>query len=447
MNKYLADRSYYAAVLRVGIPLALTMLLQSCMNIIDSIMVSSIGMVTAVGNATNVLMLHSGINWGIISGIAVFGAQFFGAYQEDNMNRTLGLSLCLTLSNAFLWTFVVYFFGKEILLFYLDDADLLIPSLSYLRIAVLALIPDSFVASFSTMYKSTHNTRLPFFLSVLMALFNICLNYYFIYILKIGVVGAAYGTLLASLLIAIIYFVIILINRPVFLQEFKLLFSFKLSFVKPIVLTMLPIMINETFFGFGCSLFNKAYGLLGTQAMDAYYVANQIMNLFLFAVWGFGGAVSILIGTTLGHGDIDRARKEADYQLGIGFALGIFLSCLMIFCGPLFISFFHVDNLSTFNLAKQCLYVFSLKIFIRTFTYMMFSTLKAGGDARILNLYDSGFMYLIGIPSAFLAVYLGLKSVALVLLICQIEQMVRFVFTLRRFKSGIWARDLTREVG
>jgi len=78
---------------------------------------------------------------------------------------------------------------------------------------------------------------------------------------------------------------------------------------------------------------------------------------------------------------------------------------------------------------------------------MMFSTLKAGGDARILNLYDSGFMYLIGIPSAFLAVYLGLKSVALVLLICQIEQMGRFVFTLRRFKSGIWARDLTREVG
>ena len=77
---------------------------------------------------------------------------------------------------------------------------------------------------------------------------------------------------------------------------------------------------------------------------------------------------------------------------------------------------------------------------------MMFSTLRAGGDAKIMNFLDSGIMYLVGVPLAFISIYLGITDIVLVLLICQIEQVVRLVFTMHRYRSGIWAKDLTKAV-
>ena len=77
---------------------------------------------------------------------------------------------------------------------------------------------------------------------------------------------------------------------------------------------------------------------------------------------------------------------------------------------------------------------------------MIFSTLKAGGDSKILNLYDSGFMYMIGLPLAFLGAYFGIKNIALLVLLVQIEQVVRLIFSLRRFNLHIWAKDLTKLV-
>ena len=445
IREYFGDKEYYLKLLKVAIPLALTMLLQSCMSIVDSIMVSNIGMLTAVGNASNILSLNDGINWGIVSGIAIFGAQFFGASQKDNMARTFGLCLILMFSNALIWILAVYLIGEKILFFYLNDPVVVNNSLIYIRIEIFSLLPAAFCFSCATMFRSMHNTKLPFFISTFGAISNVVLNYYFLYILKTGVAGAAYGTLISTCLNSLIYMIALIKSKAMFFIPNKM-FDIHLGFIKPVLKTTFPIIVNETFFGLGLSLFNKAYGLLGTGAMDAIYAANQVFNMFTFAVWGFGSAVSIIVGTTLGQGNIEKAKKEAKYQLGSAFVLGSFLSIVMCIFAGFFLSFFNLNDLVTFNNARNILYVFALKVFLRSFTYMLFSTLKAGGDSKILNLYDSGFMYLIGLPLAFISAYLGLKDISLLVLIVQFEQVVRLIFTLKRYNTYIWAKDLTKLV-
>ncbi|MBR3228082.1 MAG: MATE family efflux transporter, partial [Erysipelotrichaceae bacterium] len=329
LRTYIGDRDYYRNLLRIALPLAMTMLLQSCMSIVDTIMVSSIGMVTAVGNAGNILSLNDGINWGIVSGIAIFAAQFYGAGQKDNMARTFGLCLLLMFGNALIWISAVYLFGEKILYFYLNDAKVVADSLVYIRIQILSLIPAAFNFSASTMFRSEHNTRLPFVISTIGAVLNVFLNYIIIYVLMAGVAGAAYATVISTCVNALIYaFLIFRMKADFYIRE--RIFDIRMGFVKPVIITMIPIIINETFFGFGLSLFNKAYGLLGTRAMDAVYVTNQIFNMFTFAVWGFGSAVSIIVGTTLGKGEIEKAKKESRYQLGSAFVLGTILSLLMV---------------------------------------------------------------------------------------------------------------------
>ncbi|MBQ1507941.1 MAG: MATE family efflux transporter, partial [Erysipelotrichaceae bacterium] len=414
-----------------------------CMQIVDSVMVSSIGMVTAVGNAGNVTMLNDCLLWGILSGIAIFSAQFYGAKQYGNFARTFALSVVCILIASSLWTFVVYLKGEEILLFYLNDPEVVQYSLIYLKIIVLSFFPAWFNFCVITMYRSMRNTRFPFYISTGIALLNVLLNALFIYLFKWGIAGAAWGTFIADIIGSAFLIIVLIRTKPLFVTDLRDMLRFDKNFLLPILAKTAPIVLNETLYGFGSSLFAKAYGKLGTKPMDAYYISQQAFNLFTFALWGFGGAVSILVGTTLGAGELEKAKRESKYQLGAAFILGVILFALMVVLTPAFLSLYRIDDPWVYDTTRMLMYVLTLKVFLRCFNYMMMSTLKAGGDARILNILDSGIMYSVGVTSAFLTVAAGIDSIVLVLLICQIEQVVRLAFTMIRYKKGYWIRNLT----
>ncbi len=447
LRKYFGEKAFYIKTATIAIPLALQMLLQSCMSIIDMMMVSSIGMVTAVGNTSQIIMLHDGISWGVSSGIAMFSAQFFGAKQNKNLQKTFALGLILGVANATIWTLVSMFFGRDLLYFYLKDLEVLHYSMLYLRIMMFYLIPYAVNQSFMTMFRSTQQAKITLYVSVIGALLNVGLNYLFIFVLAYGVEGAAMGSVLAQLIVLVINVTYAIKTKQPFIQDFASAFKIDLSFVSPIVKKMTPLIVNEMLFGVGMTLFVKAYGSLGTLSMDAYYVSNQIFNLFLFGVHGYGLAVSVLIGARLGEGRIELAKEESNYQLGLGFILGIVMVFIMsVFAKPLVYMFGYSKGF-VFDMAVGLLYVFAIKLFLRMFNFMMFSTLRAGGDTKILNFLDSGLVYGVGLTLAFFSVeVLKIENIVLVVLICQIEQVVRLILTMIRYRQAKWAKDLTKLV-
>lgn len=451
LQKYIADKSFYQRTFRIALPLSLQQLLSSCMGIIDTIMVSWIGMVTAVGTATQIDVLQSLVSYGISSGVSMFSAQFYGAKQEERLKKTFGLGILLCLMNSLFWLVLALFFGHEILRFYLNDPIILEYSMQYLKIAMFSMVPFAINNIYGTLYRCTHQAQFTLCISIFGALSNISLNALFIFgfamIPAMGVQGAALGTLVTQSLLMFVYLIHSIKTKQCFVGTFKEMFHLEWGFVRPILLKMFPLLINETLFGFGSTLFIKAFGELGTQSMDAYYVANQILNCFLFVVYGYGSAISVLIGTRLGQGRIELAKEEENYYIGLSAVLSFILVILMIgFAGPMVMLFGLTDGV-VFVLAKRLVYVFAVKISMRLFNYMIFSTLRAGGDAKIIQFLDSGIMYLVGLPLTFGCVYLlHMESIVWVLLIAQTEQLVRMIFGLQRLMKGYWAKDLTKLV-
>ncbi len=444
--KFIAESDFYKRVLRVALPCALSHLLLSCRSAICSIMVSSIGMVTAVGNANNILYLHDYLLWGFEAGAALFGAQFFGAKKFSNMAKTQGVFLLMSLLNAFLWIGIVFTVGDRLLLFYLNDPELLPYSLTYLRYVMISLIFLCISMSFRSMYQAMHRTRLTFTISGLYVLSNIIFNYLFIFVFRIGVAGAGLSVLVSEILCCIGVLIYVHYDKPDFYLGFKQMMSFDWSFIKPFILKVAPIAFNEMLFGFGQSLFNKAYGMLGSSSMEAIYVCSEILSMALFAVWGYGEAVAILVGTLLGESRIEQAKEESAYHLGLSFAVGVVLWVFMVVFSPVFLKLYHISDPAVYSSCRQLLAVYGFKAFLRVFTYVMFCTLKAGGDSKIYNLLDSGIMYAVGIPIAFAGVYLGVHDIVFLVLLCQIEQVVRFFLTLKRYNSFKWANNLTELV-
>ena len=85
----------------MALPLMFQQVLAGAMGIVDTIMVSWIGMVSAVGTASQIDILSGMINYGIIGGTSMFSAQFYGANDYKNLRRTFGLSVVLAFINGF----------------------------------------------------------------------------------------------------------------------------------------------------------------------------------------------------------------------------------------------------------------------------------------------------------------------------------------------------------
>ena len=444
MRKFFAPFSFYKRVGAIAIPLALQSILQSSMGIVDSLMVSRIGMVSAVGTATQLDTLAITVAFGAVSGTGIFCAQFFGAKDYRNLKRSFGLSLVLSF-------IIATFFGTQVIKFYLNDSNVIKYGGMYLSILKFSFIPTALSFAFSYVYRAINNTKVPLFISIVTMSTAILLKYLLIFgnfgFPELGIEGAAISTLIAQsigLLIHIVY--AIKTNQP-FIGKIKEMFSFDSKFITSIMKRISPLIFNELMFGFGSTLFIKAFGALGTSSMEAYYVGSKISEVFFFVVMGISNATAVMVGNTLGSGDIDKAKDDGNYFIGMAGVLAVVATLsIIIFAGPM-VSLFGLEDPNIFISAVSIVRVFSIKVSLRLFIVIVFASLRAGGDSKFLTFLDSGIMWTVGLPMAFFAVnVLKIQDIYMVFLFVQLEQLVRVVLGLFRYKSGKWAVNLTKTV-
>lgn len=203
LKKYIGNKKFYKKSASMALPLMFQQVLAGAMGIVDTIMVSWIGMVSAVGTASQIDILSGMINYGIIGGTSMFSAQFYGANDYKNLRRTFGLSVVLAFINGFFWFLVASFFGSLIMKFYIDDSIIIENALQYLNISKFYLIISGINFAFAATYRSMKQSSLTLKISFSSMLINTVLNYLLIYGVgpfpKLGVQGAAIATVIAML--------------------------------------------------------------------------------------------------------------------------------------------------------------------------------------------------------------------------------------------------------
>lgn len=445
------DIAFYKKVAKLGIPGALQHLLQSTCGIVDSLMVSWIGHVSSVGTAAQIDVISSTISYGINTGTSMFASQFFGAKEYHNVKKCFGLDLILLIFNGLFWMLLCLFAGKALMHFYIQDAFIVENATKYLQVVCYSFVPACIGYGFAYMFRSTHRAHVPFMMSTLTMGINLVFNYLLIFgkfgFPELGLVGAAYGTLIAQYTTLILYVVYAYATKAVFVGSMKEMFGFDAKFARPILKKTYPLIINELLFAFGNTLFIKAFGVLGKDSMDAYFVGNKISEIFYFIVWGLCDATTIMLGTTLGEGKREKALKQGNYFIGMGFVVSIVLVlAIALGAGPL-VAIFQLQKASVVQSAIWIVQAFAVKVALRLFNSLVFSSMRAGGESKILMILDSGITWLVGIPMAFILVnVVGMQQIALVFLFVQIEALVRVIIGMRLFKAGRWANNLTKLV-
>ena len=118
VREFYQDPEYLADVRRIAVPIIIQQLMFSGLNMLGVIFVGQKGdaSVAAVGLAGQIAFLLNLVHFGIISGAAMFTAQFWGKRDIANLRRVLGLCLMLAIAASLIFFLLAQLFPSQILI-------------------------------------------------------------------------------------------------------------------------------------------------------------------------------------------------------------------------------------------------------------------------------------------------------------------------------------------
>lgn len=442
------NRQLYKTLAVVALPIALQNLIASSLSLIDNLMVGSLGEaeLTAVGLATQIFFIQWMMLFGFCSGCATFIAQFWGRRDLRQIRKVVGFALTVCLSFSALFFTAAFFFPEKVLSVFTNIPGAIEMGKGYVRAGALVFLCTSITVPFTTALRATQQTARPLLISSTAFIINTILNYILIFgklgAPQLGIVGAAIATVIARLLETSLTLYVVFGRNNVLKGKVTEFFGWNKAFVKGVVGNALPTTINETMWGMGTAAYNAAYGRIGITAFAAVQASSTIQNMFTMAFFSLGDAMLILVGQQLGKKEMDYAYALAKRLYKIGVIVGVLGGLALIASAPLIVSWFHFTPEGKMH-AIRILTIYGVFMGLRLFNGLSITgSLRAGGDTKFAMFAELGVMWLIGVPLVWTGALIWCLPVYAIVLLAQIEDLLKCALLLRRFLSKKWLKNI-----
>ncbi|MBQ9299555.1 MAG: polysaccharide biosynthesis C-terminal domain-containing protein, partial [Clostridia bacterium] len=200
-SKMLGSMPMGKLVPKVSVPIMISMLVQALYNVVDGIFVArySADAFTAVSLVFPIQMLMIAVGAGLGVGINSLVSRRLGAGQAEGARSAARNGIFLELCGALLFCLFGLFFARSFLRLFTDDADLQLMGGSYLTIVTVFSFGLLLSMVFERLMQATGNTVLSMTTQLAGAVTNIILDPIMIFVMKMGVAGAAWATVIGQM--------------------------------------------------------------------------------------------------------------------------------------------------------------------------------------------------------------------------------------------------------
>lgn len=447
---FLKDKIFLKAMLAIALPIALQNLITSSLNMVDTLMITTLGQtsIAAVGLANQFFFFYILIVFGINSGTSIFIAQYWGKEDIKSIRKVLGLAVSLSAVMGTVFTIIAFLFPQLIMRILIDEPAVIKIGSDYLRIVALSYIPTSVSFAYSVALRTTGKPNIPMKISAISFVTNTFFNYILIFgkfgIPAMGVKGAAWGTVIARFVEIGVTLYAVYSKNGVLAAKFNELISWNKDFVSKYLKTTYPVIFAEAAWSLGQVLYSIAYAKLGEEATAAIQIANTIQNVFFVLVRGIANACTVMIGSKIGSGDEEEAYEYAKHFMIIATILGVILGSIQALTPKLTLMLFRGLDQSLYDVSKTLLVVMGLTFVIRVFTATgIVGVLRGGGDTTFAMIIDVGSVWIVGVPLAFIGAMLLKIPVYWVYAIVTIEEVIKIIVIIPRIISKKWIKNIT----
>lgn len=444
------NKVFLKSMLAIAIPIALQNLITSSLNMVDTLMISSLGQasIAAVGLANQLFFFYILLTFGINSGSSIFIAQYWGKDDVPSIRKVLGLALSLSVIIGIIFTVIALFFPKFIMGLLIQEPEVIEIGSTYLRIVSLSYIVTAISFAYSVALRTTGNPNIPMKISAISFVTNTVFNYILIFgklgVPAMGVAGAAWGTVIARFVEIGFTLYSVYAPKGVLAASRQDLFSWNKDFFTKYLKTTYPVILAEGAWSLGQVLYSVAYAKLGEEATAAVQITNTIQNIFFVLIRGLANACTVMIGNKIGGGNEEEAYDYAKNFMIISTIMGLLLGIIMATTPKLTLMIFRGLEPGLRDLSIKLLIVMGITFVIRVFnSTAIVGVLRGGGDTTFGMILDIGSVWILGVPLAFFGALVLKLPVHYLFLLITLEELIKVVVTIPRMLSKKWIKDIT----
>ena len=449
LKEYLGDKNFYMTILRIAIPVSIQQLITVGINLMDTIMLSSMGdaQLSASSQASQFINLFQIFCMGIGMGASVLTARFWGMQDKNSLRKAVTIMLRMVLGFATVFFLATLFAPQLIMQIYTTNQGTVDYGVSYLRWILPTYYCMGLSLTCTIILRSVGEVKIPLISSVIAFFINVFFNWVFIFgnlgAPRMEIAGAALGTLIARV------FELVFICGFFFWKDKHIEYRIRHLFLpckdllSEYIRLSLPVLISDGLLAFGNNSVAMIMGRIGDTFVAANSVTMVVQQLSSVLTQGISNASGIVTGHTMGRGDYDKAQKQGYTFLLLGAIVGCFAAVVILLIRGPIINYYQVSAEAkeiSWSLMDSISFIV---IFQAMNSILTKGVLRAGGDTKFLMAGDILFLWVASIPLGALAGLVWHWPPFWIYCMLKIDQILKCVWCFFRLRSKKWMKKIS----
>jgi putative MATE family efflux protein len=444
------ERSFYKTFFSIAGAIAVQGIITFTVNLADNIMIGAYSQ-TAMSGVALVNQIHylmQMISSGIASGVVVLAAQYWGKGEREPIKRIIGMGMKFAAATGLIFTFGTFFFPSQALSVLTNDKEIIAQGVEYLKYIcftyLIFIISNTLILTF----RSVETTKIAPITALSSLLVNIALNYVLIFgrfgFPEMGARGAGLATLIARLVELSIVIIYVRFRDKKLKIRFVEWFKNDWYYFKDYVNIAVPVVISSSFWGVGQFAQTAILGHVSASAIAANSISAAIFQIATIFFHASSGAGSVIIGKTIGSGQLEKIKGYSRTLQIIFLLLGIISGILILLMRSFIIDFYTLTPEAR-ELTRTFMLILAITAVGTSYEFPVIAGIvQSGGDTRYALIVDTIFTFLFTLPLAALSAFVFNWSAVVTFIILKADQIIKCLpngIKVNRYK---WVRVLTR---
>lgn len=430
-----------SALRRMILPLFFEQFLVMLVGIADTFIISFAGEAAVSGvsliNSFNTIFIY--IFTALASGGAVVISQYIGRNDLKNAGAASSQLLTASLLLSLPMTALVILFHQPLIvgLFGTVEPDVMSACKTYLRISALSYPALAAYNTGAAVYRSIGKTRTTLFISLGANTINVVGNIIGVFVLKAGVAGVAYPTLISHIFSALVITLLCLRKQIPAHYRPECLFRLNMPLLRRILNIAVPNGVESGVFQLVKVALSSVVALFGTYQIAANGISQSIWSLAALAGVAMGSVFTTVIGQCMGAGNHSEATFYFKKLTKITLIISILWNALILGVTPLILRFYSISP-------ETKALIFQLVLIHNLFNALAFPLadplgkgLRAAGDVRFPTIVSISTTFSRLVFSLLFGLALNMGVIGIAFAMC-LDWCIRAIAFALRFSRGKW---------
>lgn len=444
------NKQFYKTFLRLCLALMLEQAVILSVNLADNLMLGtySEAALSGVAAVNQIQFVFQQVVYAVGNSLIVLGSQYWGQKRLGEIRTISAIGIRVEMLVALLLFALVSVFPEGALRLFTQHDVFVAEGVAYLKIIRFSYIFFALTAVLLSTMRVVESVKIALRVSVVSLLVNVCMNYLLISgnfgAPEMGARGAAIGTLTARIVEFAIVAAYVLRDSRLGMRLRNLMCIDPLL-LKDFVRVSLPTVGSALLWGVANAMQTVILGHMNDSAIAAQSISNTVFLLLKVTAVGASSAASVIIGKTVGEGDMSRVKEYTRTLQMIFVGIGVMLASAMLLIRiPLLGVYAPKISAETYRLANAYMLIQSVVLLVMSYQMPINAgVIRGGGDTRFILILDT-VSILTFIPLAALGGLLwGWPPIAVIICV-NLDQFCKCFPAFFRVNSYKWVRKLTR---